>query len=245
MTTETNSSETFQQDDRVYLKAKVASLAAEARIIRKLEARQAERMRRAYQAERFVEQAEAHRVRKGLSAHRRGVVRSEARAAQLAMAFIRGKRYRSVEAWTHEAPRWDRVEQLVRKYAPRLAVRVENTNQWVVPMLSDWAKEPEVARPDAAERGYGWLDGVVLFEAGETILRAERAYGRFVAMGEIDGMYFVQFGYEGGVVPEGAPVPVGGGGYGIESRKAAAEQFDAVAADWLTRGDASTLGVSG
>src|SRR5688500_5552827 len=61
------------------LRVNVKSLAAEARIIRQEE-------RRAGPAYRYE-----------MSAHRRGRLREEARYAQLALAFVRGKPYKSAE----------------------------------------------------------------------------------------------------------------------------------------------------
>lgn len=86
-------------DERAYLKVKIKSLAAEAKIIRLEEKR-----------------AKLGSIRDGLADHRRGIVRTEARHAQLAYGFLRGKEYKQIEAKAHEAPDWSRVRKMVQKY---------------------------------------------------------------------------------------------------------------------------------
>ncbi len=88
-----------------YIKVKHMSLAAEAKIIRKQE-----------------QLARAHgnrRLRIGLAAHRRGIVRTEARHALLAYAFLRGTPYKKVEAKTHPGcgPNFKKIRDTIEKYA--------------------------------------------------------------------------------------------------------------------------------
>lgn len=81
------------------LKVKIKSLAAEARIIRLEEARSKnpfERMR--------------------LSSHRTDDVRREARAAQLAYGFLRGREYNQIESPNSSNVDWGRVQKLVEKF---------------------------------------------------------------------------------------------------------------------------------
>ncbi len=85
------------QDQRVYLKVKVKSLAAEARIIR------TEERRNKY-------------FRSGLAEHRKTVVRSAARHALLAYGFLRGRKYEEIERTAQTPPNWDRVKKMVKKY---------------------------------------------------------------------------------------------------------------------------------
>lgn len=84
---------------RVFLKIKIKSLAAEAAIIRKEEARRPGGDTRTFLHE--------HRVNK---------VRKECRAASLAYGFLRGRPYKVMEAKCHEAPQWSVVERLILKY---------------------------------------------------------------------------------------------------------------------------------
>ena len=86
-------------DNRTYLKVKIKSLAAEAKIIR-------------------IEEKRARRpgLRRGLEDHRRGIVRTEARHTHLAYGFIRGLEYHQMESTTHEAPNWEKVRKMVEKY---------------------------------------------------------------------------------------------------------------------------------
>jgi hypothetical protein len=85
---------------RTYLKIKIKSLAAEARIIRREELR-------------FPGQ---HTTRTGLYLHRINAVRTEARAALLAYGFLRGRSYAALEAKCHIAPDQERTLRLINKY---------------------------------------------------------------------------------------------------------------------------------
>lgn len=91
----------------VYLKVKVKSLEAEAKIIR-LE----ERKHRKDDA-----------IRNGLTQHRKTVVRIEQRATLLAYGFLRGKAYREIEptcienTWRNLVIR-NKVKSMVLKYSP-------------------------------------------------------------------------------------------------------------------------------
>ena len=86
------------QDQRSYLKVKIKSLAEEARIIRKEE--------RVSKGER----------RRGLYLHRIGTVRRAARHTLLAYGFIRGRRYRQMEAKCATTPMWPEVFKMLVKY---------------------------------------------------------------------------------------------------------------------------------
>jgi len=83
-------------DHRVFLKVKIKSLAAEARIIRREERRS--------------------RHREGLHNHRTTAVRKAARSALLAYGFLRGRAYRLMEATCHAKPAWSKVKNLVTQY---------------------------------------------------------------------------------------------------------------------------------
>ncbi len=86
-------------DERIYLKVKVKSLAAEAKIIRKEEKR-----------------CKTYSLRNGLYRHRIDVVRYEARHTNLAYGFLRGIDYRKMEPNAKEAPKWDKIRKMVEKY---------------------------------------------------------------------------------------------------------------------------------
>lgn len=92
------------QDERTYLKIKIKSLAAEARIIRK-ETRRVKRIS----------------IKNGLALHRKGIVRFEARHALLAYGFLRGLEYRQMEQKAHEPPDWKKVRKMIEKYGSHLA----------------------------------------------------------------------------------------------------------------------------
>lgn len=98
----------------VFLKVKVKSLAAEAKIIRHEE-------RRCKNIQRFGDEKErtvAWLLRGSLAGHRRGVVRKEARHSLLALGYLRGNLYRAMERTCHENPNWEEVERMVKKYGP-------------------------------------------------------------------------------------------------------------------------------
>ncbi len=85
---------------KTYLKIKISSLAAEARIIRREEQRC----------------PGEHPIRTGLHEHRVLEARREARSALLAYGFLRQRAYRTIEPKCHRAPGWKRTQQLVKKY---------------------------------------------------------------------------------------------------------------------------------
>ena len=90
-------------DERVYLKVKLKSLAAEAKIIRK-----------------ETQRAKLRSIKHGLYAHRIGVVRPEARYTHLAYGFLRGREYQQIEKKAHIAPNWKRVRKMVQKYGSHM-----------------------------------------------------------------------------------------------------------------------------
>lgn len=91
---------------KTYLKVKIASLAAEAKIIRAMEKKY----------RRSAEGSTRRRIFWGLRDHRTSDVRREARSAQLAYGFLRGRTYRQIERECYSPPDWKRVEALVVKY---------------------------------------------------------------------------------------------------------------------------------
>jgi hypothetical protein len=86
-------------DERLYLKVKVKSLAAEAKIIRKEEKR-----------------CKNSSLRNGLYRHRIDVVRYEARHTNLAYGFLRGRTYSQIESGAKKPPDWAKVRKMVEKY---------------------------------------------------------------------------------------------------------------------------------
>jgi hypothetical protein len=104
---------------KTYLQVKIASLAAEARIIRRKEyiAKDRARLCRSGMCPDNPE-IYAHEAA-SLHQHRTFDVRRESRAAQLALGYLRGRAYRAMEAKCYEAPQWKRVAELVKKYGDR------------------------------------------------------------------------------------------------------------------------------
>ena len=91
-------------DTRAYLKVKLKSLAAEAKIIR-LETKRAKDVR----------------LKNGLALHRIGIVRYEARHTLIAYGFLRGKPYHKIESKCKEAPDWNKVRKMIEKYGADLS----------------------------------------------------------------------------------------------------------------------------
>ena len=90
---------------QVYLKVKICSLAAEARIIRSLEKRR--------RGPKYGPGAE----RAGLWMHRTKGIRYEARCSQLAYGFLRGRAYRQMERSCHKSPDWERVKNIAERFS--------------------------------------------------------------------------------------------------------------------------------
>ena len=117
---------------REELRVKVRSLAEEARIIRHEERRALGKER---WASRHGKSSDGTYAR--LRGHRVHVVRPEARATQLAVAYLRGKPYAEVEGPTSSTPDWSRVGRLVLKYGPWVPQRqasgiVETLQRWAL-----------------------------------------------------------------------------------------------------------------
>lgn len=85
---------------RVYLKIKIKSLAAEARIIRQ-------------ETKKYPGDSP---TRLSLYQHRTQDVRQESRSACLAYGFLRGRTYAQMEAWCYAGPDWKRIESLITKF---------------------------------------------------------------------------------------------------------------------------------
>jgi NCAIR mutase (PurE)-related protein len=121
---------------RIYLKTKIMSLAAEARIIRNLENRCERSARKAAQQNK-LELVNRYRYQAlGLSNHRKKDVRQESRSALIAYGFLRGKKYEQIENKTHCVPDWKRIEQIVTKYA-------EDDRRIIAQEFAEWKDQAE------------------------------------------------------------------------------------------------------
>ena len=90
------------KDHRVYLRVKIKSLAAEARIIR---------------AEELKCRKKQWKLRNGLSLHRRGIVRSVSRDNSLAYGFLRGRPYSKLETkGTKALPNFNEIWKLAKRF---------------------------------------------------------------------------------------------------------------------------------
>lgn len=154
--------EAHMKDDRLFLKVKLKSLAAEARIIRQLELKQLRpklpRMPRDPKdiptgMAIAIERARIRQLRKDwkwgngryleLRAHRIWVVRREARATLLAYAYIRGKPYKAVErpVWqplSKDPEILTRAADMVMKYGNEAGRKLQRAQ--MVDLLDKWTK---------------------------------------------------------------------------------------------------------
>lgn len=119
----------------VELRVKEKSLAAEARMIRH-EEKKAIKSAKWHREKQEVEEAGAfERVRKSLYEHRIDVVRFEARATNLARAYIKGTPYRAIERSTKDQAGYKRgrlmgrVQKLICKYHDK-NVSAERLSAW-------------------------------------------------------------------------------------------------------------------
>lgn len=118
-----------------YIKVKILSLAAEAKIIRQQEAK-----------------ARAHgnlSLRVGLGDHRRGIVRHEARHALLAYGFLRGRAYKQMEAKAHQEPNFPKIRKAIEKHGCDYRPGGETWNEYLArkaQMLEDFDKWVAEAR---------------------------------------------------------------------------------------------------
>ena len=116
---------------QTFLKIKIKSLAAEAKIIRKeaLKVRASGRRLSALKKlghdvqEDWIENHYASF--RELEAHRKWDVREESRASGIAYAFVRGKDYARMEAANSSPAPWETAKRLAKKYGPNI---VENEN---------------------------------------------------------------------------------------------------------------------
>lgn len=86
-------------DNRIFLRVKANSLAEEVRIIKKL-----------------IHSKRSYGRRHELRSHHRHVIRPEARATTLALAFFHGRAYSEAEQAARTPPQWTVIERMVEKY---------------------------------------------------------------------------------------------------------------------------------
>jgi DNA-binding HxlR family transcriptional regulator len=140
-----------------YLKVKIKTLTAEARIIRGEEYKAKKRRTWASVRQGREEQARiAYEEFWGLRDHRTGVVRKEARSSLLAYGYIRGRKYLEVETISKSFQNLERysletikglVREQVEPYLPRMVKMVskygalEVSIQDILAWATDWNEE--------------------------------------------------------------------------------------------------------
>lgn len=115
---------------KTHLKVKIKNLAAEAGIIR-LEERKAKQHRNNAKTQEHWN--EHHRAFMDLKDHRKGIVRDVARINLLAYGFLRGRSYAQMENYTREAPRFNKVYEIIKRFGS-----AEDLSRW-----DAWKEEAE------------------------------------------------------------------------------------------------------
>jgi hypothetical protein len=107
----------------IYIRVKIKTLAAEARIIRLEERRAKARWKHLRQRAGVTDDDEVAQAAVdsevlffGLKNHRRGPVRSAAREAQLVYGFLRGTPYLALERTCRTEPDWREIGKLIKRY---------------------------------------------------------------------------------------------------------------------------------
>lgn len=133
----------------VFLRVKIKSLAAEARIIRREETRWPHGHR------------ELGGIWSQLNSHRRRDVRPEARSAQLAYGLLRGRRYAVMEAKVWEAPDLPRIAYLVGKYGTGRNLPTDKAQllEWVKDWLHNGTTLPVPVRPQHVQPSMASVGG--------------------------------------------------------------------------------------
>lgn len=100
----------------IHLKVKIASLAAEARIIRRYENRLLKKLRK---IPNWPDEGKPDEIRAfgTLRYHRKWDVRREARSSCLAYGFLRGRSYKALEKTCRHSPDWKRVESIINSFS--------------------------------------------------------------------------------------------------------------------------------
>ena len=125
-----------------FLQIKIASLAAEARLIKRIE--RAYKRRSKTSVAEYPEQATSSReIWLDLQKHRKMDVRPESRCANLAYGYIRLKPYSALESKCWEKPDWERTAEIVLKFDSLLANPLGNSSRkekvaFIKERLEEW-----------------------------------------------------------------------------------------------------------
>lgn len=130
---------------KTHLKIKIKSLAAEAVIIKREEAK----WKFAPYTNPFDNEYRGpHPMFFSLRQHRLEDVRKECRHAIIAYGFLRGRSYKTIEAKCHEPPLWPRVIEIVRSFGGYGILAPDKRKELHDQVLA-WSKE-EIKREEAA-----------------------------------------------------------------------------------------------
>lgn len=115
---------------KFHLELHAAALAAETRLTRRKERAALRNMNRLRKEQKNADKTaqELHLLQR----HRAVVVRSEARATHLALAFLRGYQYKDIERFAHSEPDWNYVNHLVLKYVDQdVRITSQKFAEWI------------------------------------------------------------------------------------------------------------------
>lgn len=132
---------------KAFLKVKIATLSAEAKII-KQEERWFKRCSKT-KVDEFPDQcAEFRQIWLNLMEHRKDSVRPEARASNLAYGYMRGRAYRQLESKCWTKPNWGRVAEILLKFDSALYTSLGNLSRAekisvMLERLEEWSRVSE------------------------------------------------------------------------------------------------------
>lgn len=123
---------------KTYLKIKIKSLAAEAKIIKQEE-------RKWKEVPFYNENVKStHPLYFGLHQHRIEVVRKECRSAIIAYGYLRGRAYKQIENKSHILPDYERIVTIIRHFSynsfPDLHVPAKK--QEAIEKIKTWTNAP-------------------------------------------------------------------------------------------------------
>ena len=136
---------------KTYLKIKIASLAAEARLIKREEKRwwkpvanrdvnkpgEPLRIKVIYKKD--------HPLVLSLREHRIHSVRAECRSAHIAYGYMRGRAYKQIENKCYEHPNWDRIADIVRTFSGA-KYTAQDARKQLADDLKAWSKQEAIAK---------------------------------------------------------------------------------------------------
>jgi len=126
---------------KTYLKIKIKSLAEEAKIIKREEQK--------WNIPFTIDNLKTvHPLYFSLREHRINVVRRECRLSNIAYGYLRGRSYKQIENKCYEAPNWERVAEIIRKFNYKAFPNMHTAEgrKAAYETLKEWSKREEVSK---------------------------------------------------------------------------------------------------